>query len=287
MQAFFSLLLTFFFLIRPVFAAADTPITVSVAIPPQAFVVERIGGERVKVNVLLPSGKSPATYKPSPNQMMTLSRSRLYFQIGLPFEKRLVAKMKNGMSVEIVDIRAGIKLVPMGDHRHGSSEPDPHIWMDPKLVIIQATTIRDVLIQADPDGRSEYERGYRSLTADLTALDHKLKSILQPLQGRTIYVFHPSYGYFCRAYGLVQKAVETGGKQPSPKHLGALIRAARKDKVKVIFVQPQFARRSAEAVAKAIGGAVIPLDPLAKEYIVNLEQMAEKIRRALSSPSPK
>ena len=101
------------------------------------------------------------------------------------------------------------------------------------------------------------------------------------MKGRDLFVFHPAYGYFARQYGLTQVAVETGGRQPSARHLAELIDRARARDVRVIFVQPQFARHSARAVADAIGGAVVPLDPLAEDYLGNLEQMASTVESAL------
>jgi zinc transport system substrate-binding protein len=77
-------------------------------------------------------------------------------------------------------------------------------------------------------------------------------------------------------------AVEIEGKEPGAKQLAALIDQARKAGARVIFVEPQFSRKSAEAVAKAIGGAVVPMDDLAKDYLANLQDMAAKIRKALA-----
>jgi len=77
-------------------------------------------------------------------------------------------------------------------------------------------------------------------------------------------------------------AVETGGKSPGPRHLTELIARARADGVKVIFVQPQFSERAAGVIAEQIGGVVVPLDPLAKDYISNLERIGDEIRKALT-----
>ncbi|MCI5133401.1 MAG: ABC transporter substrate-binding protein, partial [Candidatus Electrothrix sp. EH2] len=90
------------------------------------------------------------------------------------------------------------------------------------------------------------------------------------------------FGYFAHAYDLHQKAVEIEGKAPSPKQLYALVGQAKADKVKVLFVQPQFDRRNAQAVARAIKGELVVLDPLAENIEQNLRQMAEAVRTALT-----
>jgi len=169
----------------------------------------------------------------------------------------------------------------MGDHDHG--QPDPHFWMNPKNMEIMAGTICEELKRIDPAGAKEYDRNLSLLRADLESLDREIAKKLAPLKGRAIFVYHPAFGYFMDRYGLKQRAVEIQGKSPRAKKLAELIAAARAENVKVIFVQPQFSRRSADRVAKAIDGVVVPLDSLAEDYMSNLRRMAEKIARSLGS----
>ena len=77
-------------------------------------------------------------------------------------------------------------------------------------------------------------------------------------------------------------AVETGGKEPGARQMAALIERANKEGVKIIFVQPQFSRKSAETLAKAIGGAVVSIDPLAADFIENLRDMARQLAAGLN-----
>ncbi len=94
-------------------------------------------------------------------------------------------------------------------------------------------------------------------------------------------VFHPAWGYFAEAYGLEQVPVEAGGKEPKAAQLQALIRRARERGVKVIFVQPQSSTKSAETVAREIGGAVVYADPMAENWDTNMREVARKFRAAL------
>jgi len=96
-----------------------------------------------------------------------------------------------------------------------------------------------------------------------------------------MYVFHPAFGYFADAYGLTQVPVEFEGKEPGARQLAGLIDRARADGVRVIFVQPQFSGKSAAVVAAAIGGAVIPINPLSRDYLANLEAMASAVEQGL------
>jgi zinc transport system substrate-binding protein len=261
-----------------------------VSILPQEYFVKRVGGDYVEVQVLVPPGQSPETFEPTPRQMAALSVADIYFRIGLPFENQLVGKIAAANPrLKIVDTRDGITLHAEDiQHGHGSaSDMDPHIWLDPKLVEIQAANIARGLSEIDSTHRDVFERNLKEFQADLRRVDSLIAEVLAPLKGRTFYVFHPAYGYFGAAYGLKQKAVEVGGKEPGAKQLAELIDQAKKENVRIIFVQPQFSKASAETVAKAIGGAVVPLDPLAGNYLENLEKMAAEIRRALGAGSNK
>jgi len=277
--------------------APDTALPrVFVSIPPQKFFVERIAGDLVSVDVLLPPGQSPATYEPTPKQMSRLSQSAVLLRIGVPFENRLMKKITGTMpELTVVDTRRGIKLRKMegsatpghdhhhGDHTHERGAPDPHCWLDPRLAMVQARTIHDALLDVLPGSAEALGTGLHRLTEDLQEADRRLARALEPLRGRSIFVFHPAYGYLADAYGLRQVAVEVEGKEPSAKQLALLIEKARRDQVCVIFHQPQFAHGSVETVAREIGGTAVELDPLAEDYLANLDRMAADITAALKA----
>ena len=283
-------------------------LSVFTAILPQAFFVERVGGDRVRVQTLVLPGQSPHTYNPTPRQIADLLQARLYFQIGFPFEDAILKKIDGAAPrLRVVDTRKGVPMRRMEehemdahthgaspaksephaehDHAHHAGEPDPHIWLNPQFAKIQAQTIRDALIEADPEARAAYETNYAALASELDEIDSRLRRVLAPLKGRELLVYHPAYSYFADAYGLKQTPVEISGKEPSPRQLAALIARAKAQNARVIFVQPQFSQKSARAVADAIGGVVIPLDPLAKDYTANLQAMADAIGKAFKEQS--
>ncbi len=260
--------------------AGPRQLSVFVSILPEEYFVKRIGGDRVRVEALVRPGQSPETYEPTPQQMARLAQTRIYFRIGVPFENGLIPKLIRSMPhLTIIDLREGLDLLELAGAQSG--ELDPHTWLDPLLVKKQARLIRDTLIRFDPKGAKLYRTNYQQFARDLETLNSRLLTILRPLAGRTIYVFHPAYGYFCRAYNLIQKAIIEHGKRPGGKRLARLIEQAKRDRVKVIFVQPQFSSKAAETIARAIGGTVVAMDPLARNYIANMETMARQLAKGL------
>lgn len=272
---------------------------VAVSIPPQACFVERVGGAHVRAHVLLSPGQSPATFDPTLKQVAALAGARAYFRIGVAFEQRLLPRLAEAHpNLEIVDTRRGIPLRPMDDAGHAAGDahaanthagaPDPHIWLSPRLVKIQARTICETLRRLDPAHAGDYERNLRAFHADLDALDARLAELFAPMKGRAFFVYHPAYGYLAEAYGLRQVAVEAGGREPGPRQLAERVRRAREARVRWILVQRRFASRSAYALAEAIGATVVTVDPLAKDYLENLWDMAAVIGRAVEAhPEPR
>ncbi|MCX5827891.1 MAG: zinc ABC transporter substrate-binding protein [Deltaproteobacteria bacterium] len=270
-------------------------IPVFVSILPQAYFLERIGGSHVDIEVLIGAGQSPHSYEPTPKQMAKLATAKAFFSIGVPVEKGVLRKIRQShKQLVIVETQQGItyRYLAGHDHEHGEAhekdhksegkkEPDPHIWMAPKLVKIQARNIYEALSRLDPAHKQEYATNLRAFDADLDRMDARISRSLAPLKGRKMYVFHPAFGYFADAYGLIQVPIEIEGKEPGARQLAKLIDRAKKDRVKVMFVQPQFSARSAEAVAKAIGGVVVPIDSLARDYLANLDKIAAAVERGL------
>jgi len=290
-------LLVFCILALPGYCAAAGPagsgpdrFSVFVSILPQKTFVERVGGPHVQVHVLVPPGQAPETYEPTPRQMAALGSARVFFRAGLPFEEPLFRRGGGAFgSVEVVDTRTGVPLRAFHHHGHGhgaadAGHPDPHVWLDPERVKIQAGTICETLCRVDPVHADAYREGLNRFHRDLDRVHVRVSTVLAPLKGRKIYVFHPAFGYFTDAYGLVQVPLEEEGKEPGPRRLAGLIEQARQDRVRVLFVQPQHSAQEARAFADAVGARIVPLDPLAGDYLANLERMADAVRGAFDAP---
>jgi zinc transport system substrate-binding protein len=265
--------------------ASDLPV-VFVSIPPQKFVVEQLAGQQVRVEVMLPPGASPATYEPTPRQMAALNGAVLYFQIGVPFEGPVLSKISTLMpDLEIVDCRRGITLARMegGSDGHGHGPLDPHFWLDPTALATLAQTTARALRERVPGAAVGVNSSLPTLLRSIDETDLRIGKRLKPFAGRDLVVFHPAYGYFARRYGLVQIAVEAGGKAPSARQLAKIVERLQGRGAPAIFVQPQFSQTAAGRVADALGSRLIVLDPLAENYLVNLESMAEKIAAVLVS----
>jgi zinc transport system substrate-binding protein len=250
----------------PVLAMAEVNVFVSVL--PLKYFVERVGGKRVDVSVMVGPGQSPETYAPTPKQMQQLTKTQIYYRVGVPFEIAWINKIKAiNPRMQIIDLRSGIKLYPS----------DPHIWTDPILVMQMAETIRDSLTKIDPAAKTIYQKNYIKFINDLKNLDQYIQAKLKNMPSHTFLVFHPAWGYFARQYGLEQIAIEKEGKEPGPQDLAKTISLAREKGIKLVIVQPQFSKSQAQMIASELGAKIVVLDPLAEDYLNNMQKVCQSI----------
>ncbi len=276
--------------------AAPKKPDVFVSIEPVEYFVKRVAGPLVDVNVLVGPGQEPHTFEPTPKLVAKLSDAQVLFKIGFPFEGALIAKAGSTFkNLKVVDLQQGIKMRTISDaeeesdhdagashgHSHEAGAVDPHTWLDPRLAKIQARTIAATLIEIDPIHRAVYEENLKRFQSDLDKIDDQLRASLAPLKGKSFFVFHPAFGYLGDEYGLKQVAVEIEGKEPTARQLSRLIEQAKRQGVRVIFAEPQFPKKTAETLAKSIGGAVVLIDDLAPDYMNNLKDVAMSLESAL------
>jgi len=288
------IVLSFAFIVIIAFHAyANDKLTVFVSIAPQKYFVQQIAKDLVDVKVMVLPGADPHMYEPKPKQMVAISKAKLYFAIGIEFEKANLGKIVSTNSqIKVIYTDRGIKKTPTAayhqqedstheDDHHDHGGLDPHIWLSPPLVKIQAHAIMTALREIDPSHRALYESNFQQFVSQINKLNTELKAIFADKQGLQFMSFHPSWGYFAQAYGLRQVPVQVEGKNPKPAQLKELIEHAREKNIKMIFVQPQFSSKSAKLVAKEIDGEVAFVDPLAENWSANLYEVANKFKAAL------
>lgn len=275
-------------------SSGDNGLRIAVSIPPQSWLVEMVGGSEIRTITLLSPGDSPATYQPADIQISDLMQAEVYFRTGVPFENgRWLQAVQNAGGPRIVDLRDGVPLRDI-EHSHGDeyehghdtvSESDegkdPHIWLSPRLLKIQAATIAETLTSLRPQLAGSIEENLADLLKELDEVDAYLRSSFSPHQGKAFYVFHPAWGYLADEYGLRQVAIEIEGKEPSDSELTQFQVMARRDGVTALFVQPQIAGETARAAARMINADLIVLDPMKYELNINLRVVADVISEVL------
>ena len=274
--------ITLLFLLFTTYILSNINAIVSI-LPEQTF-VKTIGGDKVNVSLMVLPGNSPHTYEPKPSQMIDIAKAELYFAIDVEFENVWLPKFQNlNQKMHIVNVAKDIKKIRMSKAHEGHDEhkhegEDPHIWTAPANVKIIAQNIYTALAKQDPSNESYYKSNLDAFLSEIDKTDTQIRQTLSALkESHNFMVFHPSWGYFAKAYDLKQIAVEVEGKSPKPRELVQLIKEAKAEKVQAIFTQPEFSDSSAKIIAKELHIPVIKVSPLAKDWSENLLNIANHI----------
>ena len=253
----------------------DGRIVVVATIPPQQEFVERVGGEHVRVILLVPPGADPHTHEPAPAVLAGVAEADLYAMVGSGIEFEIawgekIAALNPSMAV--VNCSQGVEFIAA----------DPHIWTSPRNAKVMVENIRDGLIEADPENAEDYRRNAAAYLDDLDTLDAEISALIAGSGVRVVLVDHPSWAYLARDYGFEEVAIESEGKEPSPKRIEHLIRLAEEEGIRVVFASPEHSTRSAGVIAEAIGGSVVTVSPLKKDYLDNMRQVAAAFAGSVS-----
>ena len=255
-------------------------IRVAVSVPPQADLVRRIGGDRVEVEALVAPGASDEDLSLSPRKAVALERTDLYVKVGHPaftVEARYVDPfLARHPRVRVVDMSRGMDLHHEEEDDGHGHEGDPHVWVAPKTMTIAARNIAAALSEADPEHAAEYRANLARFLEDVRRLDSEIRARLEGGQ-RSFLVYHPSWGYFARQYGLTQIAIEADGKEPGAARLIRLIERARQEGAEVVLVPAGYSRESAQVLAEAIGGRIVTADPQSPDWEETLLRIAEAL----------
>jgi len=254
--------------------AEEGRLEVVVSILPLADFVERVGGEKVQVTIMVPPGASPHSYEPKPSQLMAVSKARMFVKVGtgVEFELAWMDKLTE-INRDMLVLNSSEGLQPIGK--------DPHVWLSPLNAKRIVVNICDGLVKLDPQNQDYYAANKNKYLAQLDELNLSTKARLSGLTDRRFIVFHPAWGYLARDYGLEQIAVEEEGKETTAENIRAVIDKAKGMSRKTVFVSPQFSTKGAEIVAHEIGGSTESLDPLPQHYLVDMQTAVGRLFQAM------
>lgn len=222
----------------------------------------RVGGERVAVRRLVPSGAEPHYYEPTPRDVVALTRARVIVYLGAGFEPwldRLLPQLSAG--IERVKTTEGMALAPTGG---GRAVADSHVWLDPLLAQRQIDAVLAGLLKADPSGRTTYEANAAAYKARLAGLHERFTGTLGRCRQTVFIVSHAAFGYLAARYGLTQVAIggPTPEAEPSPARIRAILKTIRRYDVRVIYHETLTSPRVVTAVAREIGARTLVLNPI-------------------------
>jgi zinc transport system substrate-binding protein len=276
-----KVLIIILFVLHVTNVQAASEVNIFVSILPQQYFVEKVGSEYVDVHVMVGPGQNPATYEPTPQQMVALANADIYFNIGVPFERAWLDKIRSS-NEKLIIIECCKTISNLTEHSHNDAYHDPHVWTSPKKVILIVKLIEKSLKKINEKNGSNYEKHASEFIDELNELDNIIKSKVAVLKNKKLIVSHPSWSYFADEYGFSQISIEQEGKEIQARSMVRLIELAKEENIRAVFVQSQFNSKAAKIIANEIDAVVLELDPLAFNYIENMNDVVDKIVQGLS-----
>jgi ABC-type Zn uptake system ZnuABC Zn-binding protein ZnuA len=240
----------------------DKPtLSVVTSITVLADLVKNVGGERVEVKSLVPSGADPNTFQPPHRDVLVVSEADVVFFNGLGLDRTLRNVVINAArsDLPLVMLTDGLPTLDSGFSSDpfappGPTRGNPYLWLDPRNAIVYVERIRDTLGAIDPSGAATYQANAASYLERLRALDAELEAQLAviPPEHRKLVVLHDAFPYLAQRYGfeLVAVTIKTPGREPSAQEVADVSRAVRQYEVPTVFTEPQLNARLLKLAAR-------------------------------------
>lgn len=266
---------------------------------PLEYLATSIGGSDVDVESLAQPGVEPHDMELSPKQVASVGEARLVI-----YQKGLQAAVDDAVEVSepphVLDVAAvhpptataGEEALPdehEHDHDHGHDHGglDPHIWLDPKVMVELAVAVRDSLSEVDPGHQQDFDARYQTLAAQLEQLDADYQQGLASCQRHSIVTTHEAFGHLAEAYGLTQVGIAgLSENEPSPQRLQEVKAFVADHDVTTIFYEEAVSDKYAATVAKETGASTAVLNPLemkpeSGDYLSVMRTNLTELRAAL------
>lgn len=270
----------FAFLIAGCAPASDPGTTDSAILTSTTFLADiarNVAGDRVTVESLLPVGADPHSYQPTPQDAAKIADSQLLIVNGVEYEHFLESLLENaGGERMVITASDGLEPRQMEEHEdedhaeeaeagsgHEHEAGDPHMWLDPNLVVIYVENIRDGLIQFDPEGEAVYRSNAEAYIAELKDLNAWIvEQVAQiPQERRLLVTNHEALGYFAERYGfaVAGTVVESfsSGASPSAGQMADLIGQIQSSGAPAIFLDSSDNESLAKQIADETGARVV------------------------------
>ena len=268
-------------------AAATTAtdrVDVVTSLYPIAFAAQRVGGTRIAVANLTPTGAEPHDLELTTKQVDQLLDADVALVVGGGFQPAVerTANQRDGTTVAVRD------ALPTG-----KDSDDPHVWLDPVLMRDIVDQIRRALTRADPSGRATYQRNADTLSAKLDDLDARYRAGFAHCTRELIVTAHEAFGHLARRYGLREEGVAglSPDAEPDARRIAELADLARREGATVVFTERLLSPRIARTLAREAGARTEVLDPLegldatlradGASYLSVMDQNLRKLRSAL------
>lgn len=264
---------------------------VSVTFDAMAEFAKAVGGDRVEVSTIIPTGTEPHDFEPKAQDLTGLSEANIFVYNGLGMEAWADEAISAASNENLVVVEAsqGADAIVNTDAEEAAEhgQYDPHIWLSLKGAELAATNIRDGLVQSDPANQKYYEQNCNDFVAQLESLYQQYTEKFQSVEKKSFVTGHAAFAYLCRDFGLEQKSVEDtfAEGEPTAQQLTELIEYCKANQVTTVFAEEMASPEVSQTLADEVGAAVVPIYTMesAQDGMSYLERMESNLSKIYDS----
>lgn len=251
-------------------AKPENKLQVIATIFPLYDMARNIGGDKVKVSMLLPPATDAHNFELKPDDIIRISKADLFLYVNMEMEHwayKVIAATSSNSKLLPVETGSGIAMLTLTgndeEEDHHSSRFDPHIWLDFSNAQKMADNITAALVKIDPRHSDYYSKNAAEYKNKLAALDNKFRNGLTGCKSRTIlHAGHWAFAYLANKYGLKYYSVYnvSADSEPEPQKIMAMIQQIKDTKASHIYSEELINPRLAETIAKETGVSLLKLN---------------------------
>lgn len=273
--------------------AGGDQLNVVTTLPLFADFVRQVGGDRVDVDALLPSGADPHTWEPAPQDIAKIEDADLIVMNGLhlePSAEQLIEANADAPIVRMAEEAAQAGAAPQAGAE--GPEGNPHLWLSVDNAQLYVDAIRDALVSADPEGAPEYDADANAYRAELDDAGAYVKGKVStvPEARRKLITTHDAFPYLAEYIGfeIIAFVAEGPGQDTSPDAIREILDAVEESGAPAVFSEPQLSGES-DTLEQLAGDAGVEvctlysdsLDDTVTSYIELMRFDADEIARCL------
>jgi len=260
-------------------------------------IAKNVAGEQAEVVLITPPGASPHTFEITASEIRKLQGTDVLFAIGQGLDE-WITETRNaipGSRVKTVDqgivlrhLEEDESVEPEENDEHQHEGADPHYWLSINNAKKIAQTIRDTLIEIDPQNAAQYSNNTINYIGELETAEQEINGILKDLPNRQIITMHNAWGYFAEEFNLeiVATFEPFPGREPTPQYLAELSRTAEQFNIRTIFSEPQLSNQALIPFLNDLNMDLAVLDPVGgfesrDSYINLMKYNAQTIQEKL------
>lgn len=264
-------------------------LSVVATINPLKEIAKEIGGDKINLLTIVPSGVEAHDFEPKPKDMEAIAKGDVFIYNGLDMEGWVDGALKNANNDKLSVVKAtnGANVIEINnkDEKHNHGKFDPHVWLSLKETKNMAKNIVEGFKSKDKTNEEYYNNNYNKFIDKIDSIQKEYENKFKDVKNKKFVTGHEAFAYLCRDFNLEQNSIEGvfAEGEGTTTRLKELVQYCKDNNVKTIFAEEEASPKTSETLAKEVGAKVEAINTLESkgDYLNGMKENLEKIFNSL------